>query len=277
MAIARRLARRAPVQTAISTTAVKLTNIARQRITEILSNMSALTRQWFPLLVCLCLAACGSPEKAWELAERDDTKQGYLEFLAKNPDGELADRARDRMKRLKLERAWERAEFRDRIDNYERFLNEYPDSEFSVNAGLRIYELRRDQAWETVVDEESAAKLESFLEVYPDAPQADEARERIAILAALEPPPAAMPPPERAGDFRLQLGAFRTAAASAMEVRRLDAAFGELLPGPIRIMAPVETGGTRFILRSVPLSMREARELCDGLKDRGQDCFVVNK
>ncbi len=239
--------------------------------------MLAKTRHLLPLLACLWLAGCGSPEKAWELAERDDTKQGYLEFLAKHPDGELADRARKRMKRLKLERAWERAQFRDRIDNYERFLNEYPDTEFSVNAGLRIYELRRDQAWEAAVDEGSAANLESFLEVYPDAPQADDARERMAVLAALEPPPEALPPPERAGDFRLQLGAFRTAAASATEVRRLDAAFGELLLGPIRIMAPVETGGTRFILRSVPLTMSEARDLCEGLKDRGQDCFVVNK
>jgi hypothetical protein len=229
------------------------------------------------LLTCLLLVACGSPEKAWELAEREDTNQGYLEFLAKYPDGEFADRARARMQRLKLERAWERAEFRDRIDNYERFLNEYPDSEFSAGARLRIYELGRDEAWEAAVDEDSIAALESFLEVYPDAPQIDEARELIAALQPPPPPPEALPPPERPGNFRLQVGAFRTAVAAETEVRRLDAAFGEIFLGPIRIVTPVEHSGTRFLLRTVPLSMAEARDMCGELERRGQVCFIVNK
>ena len=229
------------------------------------------------LLACLLLAGCDNPEKAWELAERENTNQGYLEFLARYPDGELADRARTRMQRLKLERAWERAEFRDRIDNYERFLNDYPDSEFSAGARLRIYELRRDEAWDVAVDDESIAALESFLEVYPDAPQVDEARQLIAALQPPPPPPEALPPPERPGDFRLQVGAFRTAAAAETEVRRLDTAFGEIFLGPIRIVTPVEHTGSRFLLRTVPLSMTEARGMCEELEQRGQVCFIVNK
>ena len=53
------------------------------------------------MFLALMLAACGNQEKSWELAEREDTNQGYLEFLAKYPVGEYDDRARLRMEELK--------------------------------------------------------------------------------------------------------------------------------------------------------------------------------
>ncbi len=233
-------------------------------------------RTLFPLIIMaiLGLAGCSNQEKDWELAQRDDNAEAYLEFLAKYPNGEFADLARQRMVQLKELKAWERAQFRDRENNYQRFLSEYPDSKFAAAARQRLYELRRDAAWDVASDSGYVEVLKSFLAVYPDAPQADDARK---LIAALLPAPAEQPPPERPGNFRLQLGAFRTPAAAGREVRRLSARYQALLRGPIRILTPAETGGTRFLLRSAPMSGDEARSTCEKLKQDRQQCFVVNR
>ncbi len=228
------------------------------------------------IIAALFLAACNNPEKAWELAEREDTNQGYLEFLAKYPDGDLADKARTRMKELKLERAWERAQFRDRVANYQRFLEEYPTSPYAAAATARIYELNRDAAWEAATDAETIPALENFLAVYPDAPQADEAQQLIAALTPPEPEPPPVPL-ERDGNFRLQIGAFRTAAAAETEVRRLAGIYEDRLYGPIKILTPAEHDGRWFLLRTVPLNRVEATDLCDYLQQAGQSCMMVNR
>lgn len=228
------------------------------------------------LLLVLLLTACGNQDKAWELAEREDTNQGYLEFLAKYPDGDYADSARQRMEELREMRSWERAQFRDRIPNYQRFLEQYPESENAAAAVSRIYELERDAAWATANEAGDASALQSFLAVYPDAPQAPEAEQQLAALAA-EVPAVPEPPPERPGNFRLQLGAFRTAAAAEAEVRRLASLFERTLPGPVRIVTPAEMGGGFFLLQSVPLNGEEAEQACSALRDAGQTCLRINR
>ena len=228
------------------------------------------------LILLLLLTACGNPDKAWELAEREDTNQGYLEFLAKYPDGDYADRARTRMIELKELRGWERAQFRDRIENYQRFLEQYPDSENAPAAVARIYELEQDAAWAAAQDAGDAAALQTFLAVYPDAPQAWEAEQLLAALTPEEPEPPA-PPPERPGKFRLQLGAFRTAAAAETEVRRLAPLFEKILPGPVRIVTPVENRGSFFLLQSAPVNDQEADAACRALRDAGQACLRINR
>jgi hypothetical protein len=230
----------------------------------------------FTGVLLLTLTACSNEDKAWELAEREDTNQGYLEFLAKYPDGGNADRARQRMQELKEIRSWERAQFRDRAENYRRFLEQYPDSENAPVAVARIYELERDAAWGAARDSGDVNTLQTFLSVYPDAPQAWEAEQLLAALLPAEPEP----PPEpagRAGDFRLQLGAFRTAKAADTEVRRLAPLFNRVLPGPVRIVTPAETGGRFFLLHTPPLSGEEARLACDALKAAGQVCLRINR
>ncbi len=234
-------------------------------------------RRMLLVLILGILCGCGSPEKSWELAEREDTNQAYLAFLAKYPEGELADRARARIIELKQQNAWERAEFRDRLDNYERFLERYPSGETAALARARIAQLQMEAAWETAQEEGSLESLQGFLDVYPDAPQSAQARDLIASIPIPQPEPELLPPPERAGEFRVQLGAFLTAAAADREVRRLSKHFGELLLGPIRIVTPAEHPGSRFLLKSVPMSGAEARGNCQALKKLGQDCFVINK
>jgi cell division protein FtsN len=181
------------------------------------------------------------------------------------------------MEELKELRGWERAQFRDRIDNYQRFLEQHPDSENAAAAQRRIFEIERDAAWTTAQDSGDAQALQNFLAEYPDAPQAWEAEQLLASLAPALPEEAPAPPPERPGNFRLQLGAFRTAAAADSEVRRLAPLFARTLPGPVRIVTPVETGGRFFLLQSAPVNRKEADEACARLQTAGQACLRINR
>jgi len=204
-----------------------------------------MTRRYALILTGLILSACGNPEKAWQLAARDDSPTAYLEFLAKYPDDEKADQARARIEALKAIRA------------------------------DRILTMQRDADWQVVLDTRSDVIVTAFLERYPEAPQAEEARE---LLAALQVDQVEEPPPERDGNFRLQLAVFRTPASAESEVRRLTALFPDTFLGPIHIETPQEHGsGKLFRLLSVPMTGEEARKACDRLKKRRQECMIINR
>ena len=124
--------------------------------------------------------------------------------------------------------------------------------------------------------EGEACPADSVVARVPDAPQAWEAEQLLATLTPEEPEPPA-PPPERPGNFRLQLGAFRTVAAAETEVRRLAPLFENILPGPVRIVTPVENRGSFFLLQSAPVNGQEADAACRALRDAGQDCLRINR
>jgi len=223
----------------------------------------------------LVLISCASPEKDWRLAERDDSQNAYLEFLAKHPDSQFVDDARRRINELKVINAWERAEFKDSLTAYQAFIDKYGDSEYVATAHARIQEIQRDEYWEMIQTDGNKAAVEAFLVQYPDAPQATEARSMLAAIIEVE---EAAQPKERPGNFRLQLAAFKTAAAAETEVRRIVALAPEILIGPVRIEVPGQNGGNNmFLLKSVPMSGEEARDACAGLKKRGQDCLIINR
>jgi len=237
-----------------------------------------MTRKFALILICLTLGACDNPDKAWQLAERDDSPTAYLEFLAKYPDGERAEQARARIEALKLMRAWERAEFKADESGYRDFIDKYPDSELVAKAEDRILTMQRDADWQVVLDDGSVEIIVAFLERYPNAPQAQEAENLLAELTVEPEELVVEPPPERDGDFRLQLAVFRTPAAADSEVRRLTNLFPDTFFGPIHIETPAERGsGKLFRLLSVPMTGEEARAACDDLKKRRQDCLIINR
>ncbi|MBT8440960.1 MAG: SPOR domain-containing protein [Gammaproteobacteria bacterium] len=226
------------------------------------------------------LSGCADPEKDWELASRDDSPETYLEFLAKYPDTPQADEARQRIQELKVIRAWERAEYKDSEETYFDLIKKYPDSDFAASAQARIDEIERDRQWEFAQEAGTTEALSAFVATYPDAPQREEADEmleelRLIELAALE----AATPKERPGDFRLQLAAFRTPAAAEQELRRLVNLFPTELLGPVLIETPADrdNGSKLFLLKTVPMSADEAREVCDLLKRRKQQCLIINR
>ena len=223
----------------------------------------------------LLLASCASPEKDWHLAERDDSKNAYLEFLAKHPDSEFAEDARGRIDELKVINAWERAEFKDSLATYQAFIDKYGDSEYIATARERIRDMQRDEYWEMIQTDGSKAAVEAFIVQYPDAPQLAEAQLLLTAITAAE---EAAKPKERPGNFRLQLAAFRTVAAAEDELRRLVALAPEILIGPVRIETPLpDSDSNIFLLKSVPMTGVEARDACTALKKIGQNCLVINR
>jgi len=221
------------------------------------------------------LVSCANSEKDWNLAARDDSQNAYLEFLAKHPNSKYAEQARKRIDQLKVIRAWERAQFKDSLTAYQSFIDKYTDSEFAPAARARAREIQRDERWERIRASGDKKALKAFLAEYPDAPQKAEAG---SMLTALEEAEALTRPKERPGRFRLQLAAFRTAAAAEREVRRLVALAPEILLGPVRIETPVENHTSRmFLLKSVPMSGAEARKACTELKKLGQNCLIINR
>ncbi len=221
------------------------------------------------------LAACASPEKDWELARRDDSRNAYLEFLAKYPDSPFAEPARQRVRELKVIRAWDRAEFKDSLVGYQAFVDKHGDSEYADIARTRARDIQRDEQWQRIRSDGGKRAAEAFLAQYPDAPQAVDVRSMLAEIFAAE---EAAKPKERPGNFRLQLAAFQTAAAAEQELRRLVALVGESLTGPIRIESPVQSSVSRmFLLKSVPMTGDEARDTCATLKNLGQACLIINR
>lgn len=232
------------------------------------------------LMAAILIAGCADPQKDWELAARDDSPETYLEFLAKYPDSEQADLARARIQALKVIRAWERADFKNSEAAYANFIAKHPDSEFVAEAESRINAIRRDRQWEQIGEDVSAQALEEFIASYPAAPQRVEAERMLADIRAAELAAiAAATPKERSGAFRLQLAAFRTPAAAERELRRLVKLFPDAFFGPLRIETPADrrNDSGMFLVKTVPMSGAEARDVCERLRRRQQQCMIINR
>ena len=233
--------------------------------------------RYLVIFLCLTLSACANPDKDWQLAERDDSQNAYLEFLAKHPDSEFAEPARQRIDELKVTRNWERATFRDSANAYTAFISKHPDSEFVTQAQIRVQEIQRDERWDNINNRDDKKAINAFLSDYPDAPQTEEALKKLAeIEAEEEAVKQASRPKERDGKFRLQLAAFKTVRAAEKELRRITTLAPETLMGPVRLVPPEQTNGL-FVLRSVPMTWQEANEACASLKRMSQDCLIINR
>jgi hypothetical protein len=145
----------------------------------------------------------------------------------------------------------------------------------------QLLDLERRYIWQTAIRTASREAFENFLLQYPDAPEADEARERIAALGPAVPAkvastPARKAPTISAGNTRLQLGAFSTRERALQQRELLKSGFSQLLPGALSVDAP--GSGSRdqlYRLRSAPMAETQARSICAALRAKGQACMVV--
>jgi cell division protein FtsN len=123
---------------------------------------------------------------------------------------------------------------------------------------------------------------------FPDAPQAEQARSRIAALA---PPPAPPKPATKAaaktaartpaatvakGDYQVQLGAFSALDKAQGEKTRLEKSFSSTLGGALTVQKP-SGGDSLYRLRSAGMTESAARAACQKLKTAGQECMVVRR
>jgi cell division septation protein DedD len=237
------------------------------------------------------LAACSTEQQDWRSAEAADTTEAYARFLEQHPDSELARQARARMDQLAEERDWLRTRSDGTLGAYREFLARYPSGRYSQEARIRI---------------ESAA-LGSIPRIAPQTPEAQAAppsgvkllqlaiagRAQPPQTAPVAPPPSAAllppaesappapspssPPPEPpAAGYAVQLGAFGTQASADREWQRLQSRFAAQLAGfTPRVVAADTSAGGVYRLQVAAAGERQARALCDSLRQQSQACMPV--
>ena len=162
----------------------------------------------------------------------------------------------------------------------------------------QLLDLERRFIWQTASRTATREAFENFLLQYPDAPEAAEARERIAALTPTVPArpaqarsAAARSEPDRSktavsqpvaaskpgtGNARMQCGAFSTRERALQQRKLLGSKFGHMLPGSVTIDAPVSGSKDQlYRLRSAPMSEAQARSSCATLIEQGQACVIV--
>ena len=243
------------------------------------------------LITAVLVTGCDTREKDWDVAREADSIAAYEKFLDQHPEGEYAATARERIAELRVQNAWDSARDADTIEAYRAFVDEYPDSEYAAQASARIVEMERNSRWSQVRNSTEIAALEAFVGRYPDSDEAVQARERIEQLEAeaeakaeaeaeararAEAEARAAAEAAREGEYRVQLGAFRSEDPARSGAQRLEERYASVLGDVnIEVMPPAQ-GSSFFLLRTSRLGADDARSLCASLKDQGQDCLVVS-
>ncbi len=171
-------------------------------------------------IVLLVITGCATPQGRWERAAAADTIAAYEAFLRENPEGELAERARQRRNELYDARDWREAETLASATAYEEYLRNYPQGRYRDDARQRLKLLappREEQppppllsteaflprrqggrfgdeplagleqsAFEQALQGNTPAAYEAFLRRFPTERFSGEARQRVDALGVAE-------------------------------------------------------------------------------------------
>jgi cell division protein FtsN len=262
-------------------------------------------RKQFVLACCITLAmglsGCSRQQSDWQKTREANTPEAYELFVKKYPSGEFTAQAQARLKELYDDRDWQKARDADTPEAYQAYLNQYPDGQSATEARNRLENFSMAQ---------SPAGTPSAPGTAPEAPAAtsggaaapgvsDEeappgpppAAKNGTALAPSRPAPAAHKAPviaatpmhshsnakEGAGDYALQLGAFRSGSAAANKRwEHLQREYPSLLAGLNSKVVPKKTAtGTLYRLEAVGLTESHARRICKDLKAKSQPCILV--
>lgn len=133
-------------------------------------------------------AGPSADELAWMQAIAANSLEAYRGYLAKFPVGRFADEAKTKVNRLgDLQSRWQmlRAST-DRIP-IEQFVVDAENTEFSMLAKQRLSDiyLNEQRAWEAAEEAKLVKSYEAFLAAWPTGRNAENARDRLAELAAI--------------------------------------------------------------------------------------------
>lgn len=194
------------------------------------------------------------------------------------------------------ESAWRSSRAKDTVSAYEAYLRDYPAGGHADEAQARLGELREQQEWDRALRFNTPEAFQRYLSGYPLGRYASAARDKLSDFLLARAPddsvqPAATAVPDRpgggsliaaastAGDFRVQLGAFRAGEAAARRAweqlsHKHSDLLGSLTP---RVDVIVRDGHDLWRLQAGPLSETRARDVCANLKARGEPCILVSK
>jgi cell division protein FtsN len=253
-------------------------------------------RKQFVLACCITLAiglsGCSRQQSDWQRTRETNTPEAYEQFVKKYPSGEFTPQAQARLKELYDERDWQKARDADTPEAYQAYLNQYPDGQSATEARNRL---------ENFTMAQSPAGTPSAPGTAPEAPAGTSGTVGTGSpgstgeQAPPAPPPAAKsgtaptpPAPthahhaapnvkEAAGDYALQLGAFRSGSAAANKRwERLQKEYPDLLAGLNSKVVPKKTAsGTLYRLQTAGLTESHARKICKDLKAKSQPCIIV--
>ena len=262
-------------------------------------------RKKFVLACCITLAiglcGCSRQQSDWQKTREANTPEAYELFVKKYPSGEFTPQAQARLKELYDDRDWQKARDADTPEAYQAYLNQYPDGQSATEARNRLENFSMAQ---------SPAGTPSAPGAAPEAPAATAGASSTGSTdeeTPPTPPPAAKsgtaPPPyaprkappvavatapththhpasaarEAAGDYALQLGAFRSGSAAANKRwEHLQKEYPHLLAGLDSKVVPKKTAsGTLYKLQTAGLTESQARKICKDLKAKSQPCIIV--
>ncbi len=243
------------------------------------------------VLACCCafvlgLGGCSRQQSDWQKTRESNTAEAYEQFVKKYPSGEFTAQAQSRLKDLYDVRDWQKARDADTPEAYQAYLSQYPDGQSAPEARNRLENFSMAQtpaAAAAVPGGESG-------EAQPGVAGAD--------TGAAPPPPAARKPAahpsadlavpashakqsapatKHAGDFAVQLGAFRSGSDAAKKRwDHLQKEYPHLLAGLSSKVVPKKTAsGTLYRLQAVGVSESHARKICKDLKAKSQPCVIV--
>ncbi|HUN25095.1 MAG TPA: SPOR domain-containing protein [Steroidobacteraceae bacterium] len=209
-------------------------------------------------LLSIVLAACSSADSDWQTASASNTIAAYQDFLKQYPNGTHADEARAKIRSLRDDQAWTQAQNTNTQASYQQYLHDEPNGAHGQDARDKLTDLARAAAWTSAAAANTEAGYQDFLKQYPAGPEADEAHAALAKLA---------------GEYRVELGAYRSKRSAAREAKRLDARYASLLH-EVTVVAPEASGKLNRVL-SAAMTEKEARAACVELRHKHQHCAVV--
>lgn len=118
-----------------------------------------------PAVLLLLGANCAA--ESYNSARAVDTINAYEAFLREYPHGELADQARDRLRRLVEERDWIAASESDTLESYAQFLQKHPQGRLTDQASNRLSRLIEKRDWDAASASDTTPSYQEFLRRHP--------------------------------------------------------------------------------------------------------------
>jgi cell division septation protein DedD len=229
------------------------------------------------LAFLLLPAGCGM-DSDFDRAARSNTTAAWDDYLRAHPDGPHSREARARLAALLEDRDWRRAQAADSVDAYERYLRSYPQGAHAHDALVAIaaLNLARTPAGEAAAEPPAPSPATGTI-VRGTAPATTgPANPAPAPAAGAAAAAAAAPAADAPAGYRVQLGAFTSAAAAERAWHDLVARHPELAGrSPVIAAARAADGHTIQRLQVAGFDRVGAEALCRTLVADRDPCVTV--
>ena len=256
-------------------------------------------RPWIAASLCfatLALAGCHREQSDWQKARAANTLQSYEQYLAKYPNGSFATQAEARLAQVEEDQDWQKASAANTPESYQAFLRQHPQGKWAEEARIRIENFAlasppnapppgagsapasaaaAGSAVGTAATAAAAASkpAASSVATPPRAPSVTRSTHRTEPHRVAATPPRA----RSAGDYGVQLGAFRSGSHAALRHwQALVVRNRSLLRGLHPRVSPLRTKtGRLYRLQARGLTRAHAALICRRLRAHAQPCIVL--